>query len=169
MSFESDSEVGKLAYKWYTRLASIGMGHYRAAMRYSFIHKMISIPAIVFSAAVGTTVFASMQQQIDIFWQVMVGAMSVLAAVMTALQSTLGYQELAEKHRAAGANYNALGREMEFMFESGGANNFECLDNIRQRIDSLAKESPHIPKSVHGYMHKHGVSDEWVLQEKSEV
>ncbi|WP_414896029.1 SLATT domain-containing protein [Pseudomonas chlororaphis] len=50
-----------------------------------------------------------------VWWQLGVGAMSVLAAVMTALQTTLRYQELAEKHREAGARYNALGREIELL------------------------------------------------------
>ena len=77
--------------------------------------------------------------------------MSVLAAILTALQSTLRYQELAEKHRGAGAKYNALGREIELMRASPEIN-AEKVEDLRARIDSLAFESPHIPQAVHEHM-----------------
>lgn len=77
--------------------------------------------------------------------------MSVIAAILTALQSTLRYQELAEKHRAAGAKYNAIGREIELMRILPQID-AEKVEDLRGRIDSLAVESPHIPQAVHEHM-----------------
>ncbi|MNC74482.1 hypothetical protein D3C75_1258450 [compost metagenome] len=77
--------------------------------------------------------------------------MSVLAAILTALQSTLRYQELAEKHRDAGAKYNALGRKIELMITLREADS-DKVNDLRVLIDSLALESPHIPQAVHKHM-----------------
>lgn len=43
----------------------------------------------------------------------MVGLMSIAAASFSALQSFLNFGDKAEKHRAAGAKYNAVGRQPE--------------------------------------------------------
>lgn len=137
--------------QWYERTSVVAVGHYRAALRYSRLHLGMAIPTVGLSAAVGTAVFATLQQQSCFWLQFAVGAMSVLAAILTALQSTLRYQELAEKHRGAGAKYNAIGREIELLrtYPEIGA---EKIEDLRVRIDSLAFESPHIPQAVHEHM-----------------
>ncbi len=90
--------------EWYERSSVVAVGHYRAALRYARIHLALTIPTIILSAAVGTAVFATLQQQSCFWLQFIVGAMSVIAAILTALQSTLRYQELAEKHRGPAPN-----------------------------------------------------------------
>jgi len=137
--------------EWYERSSVVAVGHYRAALRYARIHLALAIPTIILSAAVGTAVFATLQQQSCFWLQFIVGAMSVIAAILTALQSTLRYQELAEKHRGAGAKYNAIGREIELL-RTYPEINAEKIEDLRTRIDSLAFESPHIPQAVHQHM-----------------
>lgn len=137
--------------EWYERSSVVAVGHYRAALRYARIHLALAIPTIILSAAVGTAVFATLQQQSCFWLQFIVGAMSVIAAILTALQSTLRYQELAEKHRGAGAKYNAIGREIELL-RTYPEINAEKIEELRTRIDSLAFESPHIPQAVHQHM-----------------
>ena len=109
------------------------------------------MPTVALSAVVGTAVFATLQQQSSFWLQFGVGAMSVIAAILTALQSTLRYQELAEKHRGAGAKYNAVGREIELL-RTYSEISAEKIEDLRIRIDSLAFESPHIPQAVHEHM-----------------
>lgn len=137
--------------QWYERSSIVAVGHYRAALRYSRIHLALAIPTIILSAAVGTAVFATLQQQSCFWLQFIVGAMSVIAAILTALQSTLRYQELAEKHRGAGAKYNSIGREMELL-RTYPEISAEKIEDLRVRIDSLAFDSPHIPQAVHKHM-----------------
>jgi hypothetical protein len=109
VSLMSENNARRVLEQWYERASVVAVGHYRAALRYSRFHFWIALPTVALSALVGTAVFATLQQQSCFWLQLGVGAMSVLAAILTALQSTLSYQELAEKHRAAGAKYNALG------------------------------------------------------------
>ncbi|MCX2546579.1 SLATT domain-containing protein [Pseudomonas sp. COW5] len=147
----------KVLNEWYERTSVVAVGHYRAALRYSRLHFWIAMPTVALSAVVGTAVFATLQQQSCFWLQLGVGAMSVLAAILTALQSTLRYQELAEKHRSAGAKYNALGRELELM-RTYPEISAEKIEDLRIRIDSLAFESPHIPQSVHEHMQSEKVN-----------
>ncbi|MBK8019169.1 MAG: DUF4231 domain-containing protein [Betaproteobacteria bacterium] len=122
-------------------------GHYKAAQRFSSLNFVFGLPTVVFATIVGTSVFATLQSSPDLWWKIAVSAMSIAAAILSGLQSFLGYNEKAEKHRAAGSKYNAIGRELE-LWLAQAQEDLTRLEAIRQRIDSLAKESPHIPASV---------------------
>ncbi len=140
-----------VALEWYRRAATTAHGHYRAAIRYSRLNYWFGFPTVVLATAVGTSVFAALQAKPEFWWQITVGLMSIAAAILSALQSFLGYNDKAEKHRVAGSRYNAVGRELEFWL-SLPQEDLEKLGAIRGRIDSLAQESPHIPESVHREM-----------------
>lgn len=149
-----------VATKWYERTSVVAVGHYRAASRYTKLHYFLAVPAIVLSAIVGTAVFASLQQMPSLAWQVTVGLMSMAAAVFSLLQPTLGYLEKAEKHRVAGSKYNSVGRELELLLAQQSIDP-KALDSVRIRVDSLAQESPHIPRAVHDEMGKFPDIDKW--------
>lgn len=141
------SSAREVAQDWYERAATVGYGHYRAALRFSRLNFFLGFPTVVLATVVGTSVFASLQKQPEVRWQVLIGTMSIVAAILSALQSFLGYGDKAERHRIAGARYNAVGRELELMLARD--RDWQALDDVRHRIDSLAQESPHIPESVH--------------------
>jgi hypothetical protein len=142
-----------VAQGWYERAAFVAHSHYRAALRFSRLNFLFGFPTVVLATIVGTSVFATLQAKPDFWWQVAVGLMSIAAAILSALQSFLGYNDKAEKHRSAGAKYNAIGRELE-LWLSLPQEDLEKLDAIRLRIDALAQESPHIPEAVHREMAK---------------
>lgn len=140
----------QVALEWYKRVATVAHGHYRAALRFSRLNFWFGIPSVVLATIVGTAVFASLQQKPELWIQIVVGLMSIVAAIFAALQSFLGYGEKAEKHRVAGAKYNGIGRELELLLSQD--QDWSALDSIRTRIDALAQDSPHIPESVHEEM-----------------
>lgn len=150
----------EIATEWYQRAATVAHGHYRAAMRFSKLNFFFGFPSVVLATVVGTSVFATLQAKPEVWWQVTVGMMSITAAILSALQSFLGYNDKAEKHRTAGAKYNAIGRELELWLSLPQCD-LEKLDSIRKRIDALAQESPHIPESVHKLMPKSDVLPKW--------
>lgn len=150
----------EIAKEWYQRAATVAHGHYRAAMRFSKLNFLFGFPSVVLATVVGTSVFATLQAKPEVWWQVTVGMMSIAAAILSALQSFLGYNDKAEKHRTAGAKYNAIGRELEFWL-SLPQEDLQKLESIRQRIDALAQESLHIPESVHKQMPRTDVLPKW--------
>jgi hypothetical protein len=69
--------------------------------------------AVVLSAASGSTVFASIGGSPDTWAVVLVGGISILAAVFAALQTFLDYPGRAARHHVAAVKYKAIIRELE--------------------------------------------------------
>ena len=135
--------------EWYERASVTQRAHYLSADYYGRRKYWLGIPAVVLSTIVGTTVFASLQKQPEVWLQISVGLASVVAALLASLQTFLGYSERAEKHRVAGAKYGALGRELEVMRVSQEGPPQEVIAEVRKRLDSLALESPNNPMPIY--------------------
>jgi hypothetical protein len=135
------STTSEVLDDWYQRVAATQRAHYSSADRFGRKKYWLGIPAVILSTIVGTSVFATIQKQPSATVQIAVGLASVLAALLTSLQTFLGYSERAEKHRIAGAKFGALGRELEVLRATGNVTP-EMIDSVRKRLDTLALESP---------------------------
>jgi len=102
------------------------------------------------TAIVGTSVFASIAAQaISVEAKVVVGLLSVLAAVLSSLQTFFKYSERAEKHRAFAARFGSVRRELEVLFAEGVASQERnYVGVLREKLDRLAEEAPHVPVSI---------------------
>lgn len=127
------------------------LAHYETARRFDTLHLWLGLPAIVFSAVVGTTVFASLARDTYIGLQIFAGLMSVTAAVLTALQTFLKYSELSEKHRVAGAKF----ANMKHQIELHSSIQPSTSDEMRQKLviveehwSKIREESPTIPSRI---------------------
>lgn len=138
----------KLATDWYQRCTTVAVGHYKTAELLSRRNRWLVGWSAGLSALVGTAVFSSIQAQPDVWLKVFTGLTSVAAAVLAALGAGFQYQDRAERHRVAGAKYNAVGRCIEQLLASSEPN-IATLNQVRDRLDNLAAEMPHIPKKVH--------------------
>jgi hypothetical protein len=149
----------RVAVEWVQRIVVVAHGHYRAALRFSKLQFWLGVPTVLLATIVGTSVFAMLQSKPEPLWQIVVGLMSIAAAVLSALQSFCGYNDKADRHRTAGTRHNAIGRELEQLLAQN--EDWSPLTEIRRRIDALAEESPHIPESVHQEMKKLPVQSMW--------
>ena len=71
--------------------------------------RLLGIPSVVLSAAVGTTLFATLGRNgASANLRIAAGLVSLFAAVLVALQTFLGLAELADKHRSAASTYGAI-------------------------------------------------------------
>ncbi len=134
---------------WYTRIDLAQKAHNLSADRYYTRLRMLGIPTVVLSLFVGTSVFAALRSKPSPYWQIFVGFCSVLAAVLAGLQTFFGDAERSERHRMAGAKYGALGRELEILITSASPVEQKTIDRIREKIDSLAMESPINGKAIY--------------------
>lgn len=139
-----------LLEEWLRRTRESQYGHYAAAKRLGYLNYGMGIPVVVMSTVVGTSVFASLRQQVDLRLQIGVGLISVLAAVLAGLQTFLRFSEKAEKHRSAGAEYGAIARHIEesLSVPPGADGLAKLLGELRSHMDTLAKEAPEIPSHV---------------------
>ncbi len=142
---------------WHRRVAAAERGHRLMADRLRRRHLLIGIPVVVLTTLVGTSAFASLNNarsesittsgmDSDVVL-LLVGSISVLAAVLSSLQTFLRYATRAEAHRIAALRYETLRREMAKELtiprEARGDPDRD-LDNARQRMDRYSKESPNI-------------------------
>jgi hypothetical protein len=134
---------------WYQRVAVTQRAHYLSAEHFGARKYWLGVPAVILSTLVGTSVFATVQKQPELWLQIAVGLASVLAALLTSLQTFLGYSERAERHRIAGAKYGSLGRELEQLRASGSTLSPEAISEVRKRLDDLAVESPNNPLPIY--------------------
>jgi len=101
----------------------------------------LGIPGVTLSKIAGTSVFAAIQTQLQLWLQIMVGLASVAAALLTSLQNLPSYSERVEKHRLAGAKYGAPGREPKQLRAPDKAPSNEAIMDVRKRLDDLVLDA----------------------------
>lgn len=125
--------------------------HHKCAGLYEKKHYWLGIPAIVLSAIVGTAVFATLQQNPNLSIQISVGLASMVAAVLTVLQTFLRFNERAEKHRVTGNRYGEVMDELELALVVPPATEEEAvkfISSVSERWARIKEESPNIPQHI---------------------
>ena len=126
--------------------------HNQAARRYLFYHRVLGALAAILSAAVGTSIFASVgQDSPTVIVSVLAGGASVLAAGVAALVTFLGLESLSARHQVAGARNKAEIRAIEALFATpnvGGGWSEDALRQLKQELDELERESPVVSEDI---------------------
>ncbi|MGJ3247656.1 MAG: SLATT domain-containing protein [Elainellaceae cyanobacterium] len=142
------STTEELLRDWYRRLRFAQFVHYEAAKMFERLNYWLGIPIVVLSTFVGTSVFANIGKLIDTRVQISIGLISVSAATLASLQTFLKFSERAERHRIAASKYGALRREVEEILATADDLTQETITPLRQKIDRLAEEAPHVPDKI---------------------
>jgi hypothetical protein len=82
-------EVEVLVTDWFRRVRESQRVHYECGTYFSQRRYFLGIPAIVLSTAVGTAVFASLESAAAGYMRIVVGIVSIAAAVLASLQTFL--------------------------------------------------------------------------------
>jgi hypothetical protein len=142
------SSPEELLADWYRRVRESQFAHYEASKPLARANYMFGLPVVALSTFVGTSVFATLQEQAAIEFRIAVGCVSVLAAVLSSLQTFLRYAERAEKHRGVAVRYGALRREIEMLQANGAPYDAKKIDAIREKIDAISTEAPEVPQRI---------------------
>jgi hypothetical protein len=138
-------KVRRLLQDWEERANAAAKTHYAAANRLTSKNYLLGVPVVVFTTFVGTSVFATLQEDVNTGLRILVGAVSVIAAVLASLQTFLRYPERAEKHRIAGGNWSAIRRDINEMLALHPSNPATrgdptlYLDDLRKRMDEVRR------------------------------
>jgi hypothetical protein len=143
----------ELVREWGRRARSAQMGHYRTAIKLEARHRWLGVTVAALTAIVGTTVFASLSDNLDAIWvRVAVGFVSISTAVLAGVQTFERAGERAEKHRLAATQFSSLQRDAE-LFVAGGVVADEAtqafLKDFNTRYGQLTNESPSIDEKIH--------------------
>jgi hypothetical protein len=142
--------VLELLRDWHDRAAISQEAHYVIATRLTKYNIWFGVPVVALATFVGTSVFATLQKDVRTSLRIIVGSVSVLAAVLASLQTFLRFQERAEKHRAAAELWAAIRREIDQMlalhpdYLAERSDPKAYLDGLRERMDRVSGQSPEI-------------------------
>jgi hypothetical protein len=141
-----NDEIEHLYSSWHRRVAAAEYGHRLMSDRMRNRHLALGIPVVVLTTIVGTSVFASLQDtSVPTAVAIVVGSLSLLAAVLSSLQTFMRYALRSDGHRIAAIRYETLRRDMAevlAMPRAARADPARELDGVRGRLDRYAKESP---------------------------
>jgi hypothetical protein len=152
-SAEADAE--KLLAQWLHGIKISHVGHKRAAAVFARRARALGVAATVISAIVGTTLFSTLATVADERVIAAAALLSVIAVVLTALQTFLNYSELAAGHRTAATAYGDLRRRMEQLVVFGSpAGLREQMADIGETWAKLDQESPDLPQGIFDYAMK---------------
>lgn len=136
--------------RWYKRLRETQESHYEASKPLAKLNTRLGLPVVIFSTIVGTSVFASLSKEVNIYWKITVAVISILAAILAGLQTFLKFSEKSEAHRAIASQAGSLRRQIEQLIASGDVENIseEKLNSLREQIDKLSANAPAISEKI---------------------
>jgi hypothetical protein len=129
--------------------------HDLAARRYDTYRYWLGVPTIIFATVVGSSVFASLDAQVDPSLKIILGLVSIISAMLASLQTFYNFAGRAETHRVVSIKYKVIIRELQQLL-TGSAKQWpeksDFLDELRQRLDDLELEAPVVANSIHSYI-----------------
>src|SRR4051795_3127084 len=87
----------ELVHTWRRRSREASLAHYDSAHICQRNHVLLGIPTVILSTVVGTSVFATLAKEATAESKIIIGTLSVLAAIFAALQTLLRFSERAER------------------------------------------------------------------------
>lgn len=139
-----------LLQDWWRRSRESQWAQYECSKQLMRMHYMLGIPLIILATFAGSAVFATISHSTGVTFRWIVGAVSVIVAVLSGLQTFLKLSDRATAHRVAGADYARMRRLMEERLTAKEAINADSLTVIREKIDQLAERSPAVPAKMWG-------------------
>jgi hypothetical protein len=129
--------------------------HDEAARLYAKAQYALGIPSLVASTVVGSSVVAALASNAMPPWWV--GLLSLLAAVLAALQTFMDYGGRSDKHRGAAVRYKAAIRQLEQLrvrrIDHEEVHREE-LDQLRASLDALEDTAPVVMPSIYDRVEK---------------
>src|SRR4029077_3568366 len=101
-----------LLLDWHFRVTRAQFGHQLSADKTRWRHLALGIPVVISTTVVGTAAFAAINNSTSNFWKVAAGTVSILAAILAAVQTFLGYGERSDQHRSAATRYASTRRSI---------------------------------------------------------
>jgi hypothetical protein len=132
-----------------------GNSHIVMAEIYMKRHRLLGVFVVITTSLVGTGVFASLARSPVLAVQVITAILSVVAVVLAALQTFLGYADLHIKHKIAGVEYAHVESDLRVLIAkyssesiSGNSSAIKEFEEIKKRFDELGRNSPTVPIDV---------------------
>ena len=141
--------------------------HDLAARHCDTLRYAIGVPTIMLSAIVGTSVFSTLGKSPEQLLKLLVGILSVAAAVFASLQTFMDYPARAERHRSAAAKYKGLIHETEQALcrePNRQSPDAAQIAGLRDRFADLEESMPVVPQRIYNQVEDRYQSFKFVSQ-----
>lgn len=142
----------KLLDQWHKGLRIAHKAHQQAAVKFERSGRWLGAATVIASTIVGTSLFADASSSLDTLWKVGAGVLSLVAAILSAIQGTLKFSETAALHRSAAQRYGPLRREVEELIAAtgvGGTPDPARISDLRKRWDEIEADAPSVPQDLY--------------------
>ena len=149
----NDETFDSLSARWYLRVQRHQLAHRFAAKGYEKYHVIIGVPAVVASTVVGGFLFSTSDTKPDDWVKLLIGLLSLVSAVLAALQTFLRFDELSLHHKIADAGFGLVRHKIEAQrIASNQSSKWQdqFLANLIAQIEDLSARSPTIPERFWG-------------------
>ena len=134
-----------LLEEWHLRVTTAQFGHQTRAEQTRRWGIGLGLPVVILTTLVGTGAFATLNETTSAEAKLLVGGISILAAVLASIQTFLGYSQVAERHRIAATRYANARRAIEVALTRHDAT---AIDPLRSEMDKVGGASPQIGSKV---------------------
>lgn len=151
MADENWKDAETLLRDWLRRARESQHSHHEAGKFCRAINYWFAAPVIIITTVVGTAAFASIEKQVSDSAKIWFGVVSLLAAVLSALQTHFQFSERSEKHKSLGATYGNIRREIEEVLSLPPGQRGDMkkvMSRIRERLDAIASEGPVVSRRI---------------------
>ena len=144
----------KILKKWAEVSSSYRYLHDRSYSLYSRKNLYFALPVIILSTITGTANFAqsSFPTAIQPYAPSFIGALNLIAGLITTVSQFLRVSELLESHRVASLAFGKLSRniavELSLPVKERTTNGTSFLSSCRVELDKLIEQSPSVPLSI---------------------
>jgi len=137
----------QLLEEWNERVTLEQRAHYEASLLFGARKLRIGVPSVILSTIVGTAVFASLSEaEVSVVLRVITGTLSVVAAILAALQTFLGYSERGANHQRARTEYGKIRRTIEQLLVGDHSTSLsQEITDVREQIDAADEKAPDVP------------------------
>ena len=143
-----DDNLEALLDEWRRRAWAAQSAHYRKATKLSRRHVALGVPVVVLSTVVGTSLFATInEEQLALPVRLVVGSVSVVAAVLAAVQTFFRFAQRSDRHVLAADWYAAIRRTIEetlAMPRSARDDARKIIDGLRKDLNAVSSQFPQI-------------------------
>ncbi len=170
MTADPRVDVDRLLHDWQNR-ALLGLFAYnRAATRCRLWNARLGLLVATLTAVVGTSVFATLHENVSLPARIGVGLLSLLATVLAGVQTYAELPQAITEYEKAARRFGAVRREIEearlLLNNLDEAEVFALVANLRCGLDRVADESPNAPGRLWEKTRRHvkGAYTRWERQ-----
>jgi hypothetical protein len=140
-------EAQKKFDQWDNGARIRNIAHQRAADYYNSRARALGLVVTIFTVIVGTSIFGSLSVSNNQDILIVVGLISLVAAILSGVNTFLNYSQLAAKHMEVGLAFGELRRRIDVIdcLESDDATIEKNLTEIEEKYDAILKGSVEPP------------------------